>query len=209
MRKIKYGAVVAVVLTMVLALGYMHVPTLAEQPGSPQDPLVTRRYVDERVAALEARIAVLEAAIMGHVPIDPGQATGGGFTQEDRDAMFLDFLQYFDLMYGNLLRQLFGDEVPFPGLPTATTDELVVLNVPAGRVITFEGGAEFILRAGSAVVIAGENGIVNVTEGIDVANGELVAHNNLMLVPATDGRGVVFTTGSWVIVRGGHTVVGN
>jgi len=208
MCKRKYG-VIAIIVLVLCAMAYMYVPAFAEQPGSPQDPLVTRRYVDERVAALEARIAVLEAAITGHMPIDTGQAVGGTISQADRDALFLDFLQYFDLMYGNMLRQLFGDAVPFPGIPQPDANELTVLNVPAGRVITFDGGAEFILRAGSALVIAGENGIVNITEGVDVGNGEAVALNNLMLVPVTDGRGVVFTSGSWIIVRGGYSVVVN
>ncbi|MCL2571372.1 MAG: hypothetical protein FWE11_03135 [Defluviitaleaceae bacterium] len=80
------------------------------------------------------------------------------------------------------------------------------LFVPAGSTLMANAGVEFILRSGNATVIAGPNGLVDVTAGIDVGNGQAVSRNHLMLVPATDGRGLYFSTDAWLMIKGGFIV---
>jgi len=73
--------------------------------------------------------------------------------------------------------------------------------------LTIENGAEVILRTGTAVVVAGPNGLVDMTQGRDIANGVAVSRNHLLIAPRTDGRGLRFTSESnWVMVRGAFTL---
>ena len=81
------------------------------------------------------------------------------------------------------------------------------LFVPRGGILIAEAGVEFILRSGNATVIAGPNGLVDVTAGRDVGNGQAVSRNHLMLVPATDGRGLSFSSDAWLMIKGGFIVV--
>ena len=158
-RDIVYPAIVAV-LAVFLLLSHFHIPAYA-QPGTASDPLVTQRYVDERIAQLQAQITALQNQ-QGNNHGQPGPT---------------------------------GQVVPF-----------TPLFVPGGSTLIADAGVEFILRSGTAHVIAGPNGLVDVTAGMDIANGQPVSRNHLMLVPATDGRGLHFATDSWLMIKGGFVV---
>lgn len=163
-------------LIAVTMLVYTNIPSLAgAQPGDAHDPLVTRRYVDNRISELNAQIARLEAIISGGqaIPQAPIQAPPVGQDQQ----------------------HLVGTVVPFQ-----------IYNVPQGRTIFFEAGAEFILRSGYATAVTGYNGFVDVTAGREVINGETIYHYHLLLVPVTDGRGILFNTPGWIMIKGGYQV---
>ena len=166
-KNIIYTAIIAV-LAGLLLLSYFYTPAIA-QPGTASDPLVTQRYVDERIAELQGQIALLQAQITA---LQQGQGQPGGAPAVG------------------------GQVVPF-----------TPLFVPGGSTLIAEAGVEFILRSGSANVIAGPNGLVDVTAGRDVGNGQAVSRNHLMLVPATDGRGLSFVSDAWLMIKGGFTVV--
>jgi len=207
MKKSKISFVLSIFAIALITLAYFNVPTMA-QPGDANDPLVTRRYVDDRIAQLEAEITALRSLIAEIAPIQTTPPTtpfvpGNVFGQAERDALFHDFIQYFESVYGDMLRAA-GISVPGAAGQIAPFQ---VLNVPPGSAIRFQAGAEFILRAGSATALAGENGLVDVTGGRDVQNGEVIDHNHLMLIPATDGRGIMFQTNSWIMIRGDYYFV--
>ena len=166
-KNIIYTATIAI-LAGLLLLSYFYIPAVA-QPGTANDPLVTQRYVDERIGELQAQIALMQAQITA---LQQGQGTPGG-------------------------NQVAGGQV-VPFTP---------LFVPRGSTLIAEAGVEFILRSGSANVIAGPNGLVDVTAGRDIGNGQAVSRNHLMLVPATDGRGLSFVTDAWLMIKGGFTIV--
>ncbi len=92
---------------------------------------------------------------------------------------------------------------------TSSDTQYKVVYVPNGSTILGGEGTEMILRSGQAVVVSGpENGLVNMTTGLDVLNGKAVVHNNLMIVPREDGRGFKITTeGANVMVRGYYQIV--
>ena len=158
-KEIFYLAVVAI-MAVLLLFSHFNVPAYA-QPGTASDPLVTQRYVDERIAQLQAQITALQNQL----------GSGGGQPGTP------------------------GQVVPF-----------TPLFVPRGSTLIAEAGVEFILRSGTAHVIAGPNGLVDVTAGRDIANGQSVNRNHLMLVPATDGRGLHFATDSWLMIKGGFVI---
>jgi hypothetical protein len=67
-----------------------------------------------------------------------------------------------------------------------------VVNVRPGQTLEGGEGTELILRAGVAVAVgnAAGNGISNISVGKDLATGERLNANQLMIVPRADGRGI-------------------
>ena len=149
-------------------------------PGSPQDPLVTRAYVDSRIEELTNRIAMLEQMIQGTAPP----------AVEGQQVDMAQIMAMVDARLANIV--LSGGVVPF-----------TIHQVEAGQRIFFEAGAEFIVRVGTVLALAGPNGHIDVTAGRDVAHGEFIRLNHLMLIPQTDGRGVQFNTPGWIMIKGG------
>jgi len=177
-KNLIYLSIIAI-LSALLILS--HIPRAAiAQPGTSTDPLVTRRYVDEQIAQLQAQITALEGQITG-----PTQVTHS-LTQEVKDAIIADILQQVDV----------SQVIPF-----------TPLFVPQGSRLVTSAGVEFILRAGAANVVAGANGLVDITAGKDIANGQPISTNHLMLVPASDGRGLHFLADSWLMIKGGFIIV--
>ncbi|WP_246070673.1 hypothetical protein [Paenibacillus kobensis] len=131
-------------------------------PGSVNDPVVTKSYVDQAVAN-----------------------AGNGLSMEQVQQM-LDQLKQ--------------------ELAAANTNEVVVVSVPAGKTLIAKDGAEFVVRAGKAVVYSADvNGISDLTDGKDITNGKTVPNNHLILFPR-GGRGVMpdpaQKNGLTVLVRG-------
>ena len=177
-KNIIYMAIIAALAGLLLL---SHLPTIAyAQPGTANDPLVTQRYVDDRIAELQAQITALQSQ-QGGTTI-PGTAT---LSQAERDALIAEITQAVTA----------GQVVPF-----------TPLFVPRGSTLIADAGVEFILRSGTATVIAGPNGLVDVTGGRDIGNGQPVSRNHLMLVPATDGRGLQFATDAWLMIKGGFVI---
>lgn len=84
----------------------------------------------------------------------------------------------------------------------------VPVNVQGGYSLIGGYGTEIILRTGSAVSFTDvDDGIVNVTTGRELFNGDEVQANNVIIVPREDGRGVVVTSNTaWFLVRGSYTI---
>ena len=160
-RKTLKSLLVMVLLVAIIAALQL-IPAFAN-PGDANDPLVTQRYVDERIAALTAEIDQLRGIINN---IAPGSVEAGGV-------------------------------VPF-----------APVNIPAGSTLIADAGAEFIVRSGTATAVSGADGMVNVTAGVDIINGMDIPANNLLLVPRSDGRGFFAETDTWIMIKGGFSIVG-
>jgi len=169
------------------------------QPGDANDPLVTRRYVDERINALWAENvslrnelnqlrALVEAGGTPGVPHQPGINL-----DLVTDTIMREVMLYFEAMYGDMLRVASEGTRLVPFTP---------MYVEAGRTMVIEGGTEMILRSGQAVVVSGPNGLVDLTAGRDIVNGQPVQQNHMMLAPISDGRGFHFVTNAWIMIRG-------
>jgi hypothetical protein len=130
------------------------------QPGSADDPIVTKSYVDEQMALLRKQLGV-------------------------------------------------GGTVPSSAADAGKT--LKVEKLLPGQKLIGKEGSEFIVRSGKTKVVAGENGdgIPDITDGVDLAGGQAVPNNHLLLIPRTDNRGIIVEAGSndvYVIIRGGYEI---
>jgi len=190
MKKIKLIRILC--FTVVVSLVYFSVTAFA-QPGTPEDPLVSRSYVDNRIAELEALVANLVVALEGtYSGAANNNGFGNGFMPDD-----------FNLGDFN------GGEIGLPLLPPpemtgffAEREMFRVVRAEPGMILIGRSSTEIILRAGEAIITSGDNGIANVTSGIDLMNGQQVPLNNLMIVPQDDGRGLIFQTVSYLMIRG-------
>lgn len=82
-----------------------------------------------------------------------------------------------------------------------------VVEVPAGKTIIGDAGAEMVLRMGKGTIVATQKGgVADLTAGNDLANGSQIPPNHHLLVPVDDGRGLSVESDSLVMVKGGYTI---
>lgn len=97
-----------------------------------------------------------------------------------------------------------------PSSPAPSSNEVIIVDVKPGQTLIAGAGAEFIIRAGKAVIYSQDsNGVADLTDGTDLANGLAVPSNHLLSFPR-DGRGITVqegqTLGLVVMVRGSYTL---
>ncbi|MCL1846063.1 MAG: hypothetical protein FWF77_09180 [Defluviitaleaceae bacterium] len=214
-RRFKGVSAGSLIIFALAMLAYFAVPALATQPGTDDDPLVTRRVLNARVAELEAEIAELRGLIGLHgmntpqapqIPTTPDSSHTPDLASADVNRLMADLMRYIDARI-DASEPSSPEQIHF--IPAGQQmPPFTVLHLHPGQAVTFDAGAEFILRGGAALALTGEiNGIPDVTGGRDVMNGANIEQNHLMIIPATDGRGIIFTAESWLMVRGGYTLV--
>lgn len=140
-------------------------------PGTANDPVVTKSYVDQAIR----------------------QALGGGGSSEP------------------------SKETPVtsPGSSgnsggSSSEEAVSIVEVKPGKILIASAGAEFIVRSGKAVIYSADsNGVADLTDGKDIANGGTVVNNHLLSFPR-EGRGIQVVDGDThnliVMVRGGYKV---
>jgi len=142
----------------------------APDPGSPDDPLVTRSYVDRLISDLAA-------------------VSHGTLSAQQMESIVNAVV----------------DRIVLQG--RGACDKFQPIHMTAGQLLIGEEGTELILRSGSATVhTGGPDGLANVTFGIDVVHGEQISRNHLLIVPRSDGRGILATTGIYVMIKGEFTI---
>ncbi len=105
------------------------------------------------------------------------------------------------------------------GVPGTETDPLVtrsyvdqytqwqIVNLKAGQKVVATAGVEIILRAGKATAIASAGGgLADATAGRDLGQGASLVGNHLLIVPKTDGRGVLAISDCVLMVKGAYAV---
>jgi len=152
----------------------------AGQPGSSEDPIVTKGYVDEQI----------QKALKG-------EAVGGTSTT---NAAIQDLKQRVAELEEQLANGGASASVPY-----------AVVKLKAGHMLLGETGTEFIVRTGQAYVHSSpENGVPDVTDGVDLKLDTLIPKNHLLMVPR-EGRGVKvkadYPNDVYVTVKGGYVEV--
>ena len=215
MKNKKWLAALFIALFAVSAVALPHLRTsVAAQPGEANDPLVTRRYVDMRIDDVWNEIQTLRAEnqlLRNMIEAGglPGVPSPGGYIdlQAVTAAVFTQVMFNFEALYGEMLRNAAAVGEGIIADDTERLLEFTIINTQAGQRLIIENGTEVILRTGGATVIAGPDGLVNMTLGRDIGAGEEVGRNQLLIAPRTDGRGLLFTApSSWVMVRGAFTL---
>ena len=149
-------------------------------PGSAEDPLVTRSYVDRLIADL--------TGITG----GPGELSP----------------QQLELIVTMVMNRLAQQEQgAHGGFQHDTGGRYTPVSMREGQVLAGDEGTEIILRTGTAVVNAsGQDGLANVTTGEDVRHNQEIGANNMLIVPRDDGRGIRATSDVWLLVKGRFSI---
>lgn len=154
------------------------------QPGTADDPVVTKSYVDQQI----------QKALGGGVSAGSGNSSGSnsGSTGTGNSG------------------STGGGDTTLPPLVSGASDAVEIVTVKPGQQLIGKSGAEFIVRSGKAVIVSeGTNGVADLTDGIDLTNGQAAPTNHLLSFPR-DGRGITVLEGNkyslTVMVRGGYTL---
>jgi hypothetical protein len=111
-------------------------------------------------------------------------------------------------------------EEPKPLFPEGTVNtgaKYDVINLAAGQTLFASvNSCELIVRSGNTKVVSPfttkweEQGVSDITDGIEIYNDGKVPTNHSIIIPRDDGRGVVaLEGGAWIMVRGDYIIKEN
>ncbi len=172
------------ILAITLMIGISNMGALSAkelEPGSSEDPVVTKSYVDKLIKGLQ-----------------------GG----EKDPKVDERIKAQEEMIGILNSEVNRLKSDVTSLKEGESgnDIYVVVDVNPGKKLIGKQGAEIILRAGEGTAISGTlGGLQDVTGGADIAKG-LIPKNHLIIIPRDDGRGVLVTKKATFMIRGGYTI---
>ena len=155
------------------------------QPGSVNDPLVTKSYVDE---ALKAQV---QAEISGQLEEQLAQIDA---KLAEKEKQMENQIAQFEKKLDALL---------------ASAGGMTVVELQPKQTLFANEGTSLIVRNGSTIAVStDENGIPDVTGGKDLMDGTPVELNHVLLF-RREGRGIKSTHSStvYVMVMGGFTVM--
>ncbi|MFS8211296.1 hypothetical protein [Paenibacillus polymyxa] len=156
------------------------------QPGTADDPVVTKSYVDQIIAQ----------AIKGGTPASNTSSKTTSSTTPTTNAT------------SNTTAS--GASGAGKTSTPEQTEALKVVDVKPGQKLIAKAGSEFILRNGYAVVYSMDaSGAIDITSGTEIVHNQAVEKNHLLSFPR-EGRGIQVKEGQKfglvVMVRGGYTV---
>ena len=170
-------------------------------PGSAEDPVVTKSYVDKLFSELTASLnnsgssnnTATNTATTGKIEISEYQ---------------MEFI--IEEVTEKIRAQIAVLQTQTQKPAETATVEIpayIPVSLSAGEILIGAEGAEIILRSGTAkgyTMVA--DGLANTTTGQDIGNNVDIGRNNLLIVPRADGRGVQATTDVWLLVKGEYHI---
>lgn len=153
-------------------------------PGTSEDPVVSKSYVDKKFDEL---LQVLNTGV--------GTNSGNSSSNISQEDIVDSVLEQINKINNDTYNETFEKSQFEP------------VQLLKNQTITGDEGTEIILRSGSAIGFnMGVNGIINITYGTEIFNGDEINKNNLLIIPRDDGRGITATTDSWLMVKGGYEI---
>jgi hypothetical protein len=182
----------------------------AVQPGSADDPLVTKSYLDEQLKK-----------VTGGQWTSPGN-TGAGQTGSTGQGISEQRVNEIIAAEIAKVKQELQAQLPSPGgtqtqpqqptnPSTGTAPTLEVIKLEAGQILYGGIGAEIIVRSGKTIAVSNSDGIPDVTAGKDIPAGTAIENNHLLIIPR-EGRGIkpdpkqkgdiyVMVRGSYILLK--------
>ncbi len=216
---------IALTLTLVLAVYLtLSVSSADNIGGTAKDPLVTKSYVDEKIKEIENKLT-------GTSNIDTSKAKSESENKKEEDASKdlskeeKDLVKRVEELEKALKEKSEtkpdSEKTPEEHMVEAEakseakenlegfmhSDIFLVIEAARGNKLILGAGAECVLRAGEALVIASENGgLADLTAGADLANDNTVPPQHLLLASRNDGRGLFITSErtSYILVKGDY-----
>ncbi len=184
----------ALILTVTLFVTALALTVFAAQPGTNDDPLVSKSYVDGKISDVMARITANGT----------GSGTTTAATTASTDDIVAEVVKRVEPLIALLIeRGSAGESAPVP------TDTYMPVFASKGQVVLGSEGTEMIVRSGRAnVYITGVAGVVDATTGAELVQGNEAKRNHIIIIPRGDGRGVKITEDAWFIIKGTYQIEG-
>jgi len=147
-----------------------------------------------KTKAVLAALVLMAAAVIGYAGLAAASSNDPGTVGDP--LVTRSFVEKYVVDYMSNLGALDGSS---GGGSLAWT----VKELKAGEEFIGKAGTEIIVRAGSAVVVdPSGGGVPDLTDGVNVMAGEVVAFNHLLSLPRADGRGVHAVKPTIIMYRG-------
>ncbi len=182
------------VLTVIFAIVILMAGFIRSAAGA-DIVLASVDYVDSKFNELNLRISQISTG---------GTSTGGAV-----DGNTLSRINNLEVQTGALQNDVDNSnkrvdfmDTTVMNLSDGTVWQVVKVD-PGIRVLASDTG-EIVLRSGTARVIGNEynEGISDLTSGVELKNGELIAKDHHLLIPRGDGRGIITETVCYIIYKG-------
>jgi len=90
-----------------------------------------------------------------------------------------------------------------------TSNKFDAIKIEKGKTLIGGAGCELIVRSGEATALSFydsgiENGLQDITDGIDLKNNERVPLNHMIVIPRKDTRGIKTVTDVYVMIKGDY-----
>lgn len=106
--------------------------------------------------------------------------------------------------------EMLRTEAPSDNPSEDTLEQYTVLHVMQGTVVNASAACDIMLRAGDAVAVVPESAQGNLSDytiGTEIADGEEIPLNHMILIARGDGRGVRVVSGeAYIMIRGAYTI---
>lgn len=196
---------------LLILMGITGYFAIAADSGSREDPVVTLSYINDVIGpqTIQEIDAIFEEK-KGTLDEELDKRLNDLSGEMDRMAA-----QYRNTLAGAIVSDAVVDQIAQKvvesmggsgGGSASSTASWSVVQIEAGKTLTGSVGCEVILRIGAATCVAsGTPGIINLSDGTDLANGGELKTNNLYIV-TVNGRGVASSGGCTVLVSGSYTI---
>ncbi len=151
-------------------------------PGSSNDPVVSKSYVDTLLGNALEKILELQKQyneLQSQVNTIENVVSGGNSNNNQGASSAQEYYTFTPIELSNN-QLLIGGE-----------------------------GTELILRSGSAVAYTEvANGLTDITSGTEIMNNEPIPNNHVLIIPREDNRGISVTSNqTWIMIRGKYTII--
>lgn len=200
-------------IVLLAVTGYF---ALAADAGSKEEPTVTLSYIND-VAAPKTMAEIDTLFEEKQAELDEELTKRVNELSGDLDSMAAQYRNtlagaivsdtVIDQIAQKVVSQMGGSAVGNSNSGSSSeASGWSVVSIEAGKTLTGKVGCEVILRIGSATCVAsGTPGIINLSDGTDLANGGDLKQNNLYIV-TVNGRGIKTADGCTVLVSGSYTI---
>ena len=197
-----------IVCSVLLIAGLICVSAVyAADPGSNDDPIALKSYVDSKLSALESKLTGAGAGTTGA----SGESVAAIETKLAELTKKVEVLSAENETLKKALQQGGGaaGESGTAGMAeTNGTDgsaylKFQIFEVKSGERVLMGASTEIVVRTGKAQAIRGEfGGVIDLITGEELGAGAETALNHLLLSARSDGRGLRFTENSFVMIKG-------
>lgn len=184
----------------------------AAQPGTAEDPLVTKSYLDEQLKKITGGQWTGSTGTGGNGQTSGQPGNNGSTISEARiQELITAEINKLKQELQNGTNSNGGGTAVQPPISTGTAPTLEVIKLEASQVLYAGAGAEVIVRTGKTVAVSSDDGIPDVTSGKDIPAGAAVENNHLLIFPR-EGRGIkpdpknkdeiyVMVRGSYILLK--------